>query len=114
MLRYNLYLNDILRAIKKIEFSIKNKDENSFCKDVDLIDATSMRIQVIGESINKIPLKIRNNFKKVEWGKFLRARNIISHAYFAVNPKIIWSIAKEEIPRLKKSILKIKGEIDDK
>ncbi|MCK4647608.1 DUF86 domain-containing protein [Candidatus Pacearchaeota archaeon] len=107
MLKYELYLNDILRAIKKIEFSIKNKDEGLFCRNDDLIDAMSMRLQVIGESINKIPLKIRNQFKEVEWKRFLRARNIISHAYFAVNPKIIWSIAKKDLPKLKKEIKKM-------
>lgn len=107
MLRYKLYLNDILRAIKKIEFSMKNEDEDSFCKNIDLIDAMLMRIQVIGESINKIPLGIRKKYNEIVLEKFLKARNIISHAYFAVNPRIIWSIVKKDLPELKKQINKI-------
>jgi len=57
MSEYNLYLNDILRAIELIESSIKNESVNDFESNRDLIDAISMRLQIIGESINKLPKK---------------------------------------------------------
>ena len=111
MLKYNLYLNDILRAIKLIENSMKNKSLNDFESNKDLIDANSMRLQIIGESITKLPKIVKSKYKEVSWEKFLQTRNIISHAYFAVNAQILWSIIIKEIPLLKKYILKIKKEI---
>ena len=60
-----------------------------------------------GESINKIPIGIRKKYNEIVLEKFLKARNIISHAYFAVNPRIIWSIVKKDLPELKKQINKI-------
>lgn len=107
MSKYDLYLNDILRTIKLIEVSTKKKSMNDFEKDKTLIDATAMRLQIIGESINKLPKEMKED-KEIGWQRFLKVRNIISHAYFAVNPKILWSIIKRDIPKLKKAVLKIK------
>jgi len=106
MFRYNLYLNDIMRAIDRIEKSAKNKSFREFKVDNELIDATSMRLQVIGESISKLG-KLKEKYKEVDWQKYLQTRNIISHAYFAVNLEILWSIITKNIPELKKQINEI-------
>ena len=107
MLKYKLYLNDILRTIKLIEFSTKNINFDKFDSDRNLIDATCMRIQVIGESIKKIPKEVKERYPKIDWKRFLDSRNIISHSYFAVNPMIIWTIIRDEIPVLKKQIREV-------
>ena len=108
MSRYELYLNDILRAIEKIEDSLKNKNETLFIKDNDLIDASCMRLQIIGESANKIPKEIKKKYKDINWERLSKLRNIISHAYFKINSKLIWSIIQHDIPTLKNQIQKIK------
>ena len=107
MSKFNLYLNDILRAIDLIENSVKNKRLEDFKANRESIDATAMRLQIIGESVRKLPEKLRAKYKGVEWEKYLKTRNIISHAYFAVNPDILWSIVKKNIPKLKKEIKRI-------
>ena len=106
MSKYDLYLNDILRAINSIETSILKKQFKDFELDNNLIDASSMRLQIIGESVNKLS-PIHNKYKNVNWKKYLQTRNIISHAYFAIDLDIIWSIIKKDIPKLKKEIQEI-------
>ena len=106
MLKYELYLNDILRAITAIEESTKEKSIEQFESDKNLIDATAMRLQIIGESIKKIPNKFKKN-RKIKWGDLKELRNIISHAYFRLNPKILFDIVKNQIPELKKEIQKL-------
>ncbi len=111
MSKYDLYLNEILRAIELIEKSITGKSFDEFKSNRETIDANSMRLQIIGESISKLSKETISKHKKINWREFLQTRNIISHAYFAVNAKIIWSILKEEIPKLKKEIKQIKEEL---
>jgi len=106
MSEYNLYLKDILRAIAKIEKSIKNKNFEEFKFDDELIDATAMRLQIIGESIKKLG-RLKEKYKEIDWEKYLQTRNIISHAYFAVNLEILWSVIIKAIPLLKKQIKEI-------
>lgn len=99
MSKFDLYIGDALRAIDLIEGSVLSYDELK--RSRELIDATSMRIQIIGESLNKLP----ENFKNfVEFDKVVKLRNIISHAYFVVNPMILWSFIKKDLPELKKRI----------
>ena len=112
MLKYELYLNDILRAIELIETSIKNKNFNKFKLNRESIDANSMRLQIIGESISKLPKELKEKYKEVSWEKYLQTRNIISHAYFAVSIEIIWKVIKKDIKKLKKSIKQIKQDLE--
>ena len=109
MLKYSLYLNDILRAIKDIEETTKGKNFNSFSKDKNLVDATAMRIQIIGESIKKLPKSIKKKEKEIKWSYFESLRDIISHAYFKIDAELLWDIIQKEIPVLKNSILNIKN-----
>jgi uncharacterized protein with HEPN domain len=49
MSRYNLYINDILRTIELIEKDTRSKSLEKFKSNKTLIDATAMRLQIIGE-----------------------------------------------------------------
>lgn len=107
MLNYNLKLKDILFAIEKTERALKNIGENELKKDSDLFDAIVMRMQVIGESTYQLPPRIREKYNNIKWDSLIKMRNIISHAYFIINPKIVLDFTKNEMPKLKKIIQEI-------
>lgn len=104
MQNYKIYIEDALRMINRIE---KFKDIG--LKEVQNWDATLMRLQVIGESVKKIPRDVKKNTSLVDWGKFENLRNFISHVYTNVSPKIILDIVDNEIPKLKVELLKLGG-----
>lgn len=108
MSKYRLYINDISRAIKDIESSTKNKTDKSFAKDKNLIDATAMRLQIIGESIKKLPDNFKKKEEGINWEYLEGLRNIISHAYFRISSELLFDVVKTEIPKLKKAIKKLK------
>lgn len=107
MSKYNLYLNEILRAVDLIEKSIDNISYKEFESNQDLIDATAMRLQIIGESIKKLPRKFKQN-KKINWQDLQELRNIISHVYFKINAQIVFDTVKNYLPELKQEIQKLK------
>ena len=110
MLKYKLYLNDILRMIKQIEDSLGSKTKSYFEKDVDASEATAMRLQIIGESISKLPENLKENYDSIKWNNFIRFRNVLSHAYFKIDKDMLWDVVENEIPMLKKIVEKIKNE----
>ena len=114
MQKYKLYINDIIRAIILIERTTKNKTFNQFKRNINLIDATAMRLQIIGESTKNIPSKIKSKIKNIKWSNFDEIRNLISHAYFKVNSKILWDIIKIELPPLKRELNKLKKHLNNK
>lgn len=75
-----------------------------------LLDAVSMRLQIIGELIKKIhkiePLLLEK-YPEIEWSKIIKLREIISHHYESVDHEIIYDICKNHIPRLKSTAYKI-------
>jgi uncharacterized protein with HEPN domain len=72
MPNYKIYLKEILEAINKIEESIGNLSKEEFKKNTDKVDATIMRIQIIGESIKKLPRDFKNRYKEIEWEKIAK------------------------------------------
>ena len=75
-----------------------------------MLDAVSMRLQVIGETvkkINKIEPLLFERYPDVEWSKIMRLRDIISHHYEMVDHEIIFDICENHLPRLKSTIQKI-------
>ncbi len=108
MQEYKLFVNLILENITKIENSFNSLEQKQFIEDIELQDATLMRLQVIGESIKKIPLEIKKKNKDIKWKKFEKLRNIISHKYASVDYKLIWSFVEDNLEELKSGILSIK------
>lgn len=75
-----------------------------------LLDAISMRLQVIGETVKKIDKIEPSLFEMcpdVEWRKIMRLRDIISHHYEMVDHEIIFDICETHLPRFKSAIQNI-------
>ena len=104
---YNLYLEDILESIERIEKSVKNVTKETFKKDLDIQDAVLRRLEIIGEAANNIPIEIKNKYSSIEWKKIIGFRIIVSHAYFKINLDIIWDIINNKLFILKKDIQEI-------
>lgn len=109
----NLYLNDIIEYIELIENTLKEKNKKDFFNNRDLQDAIIRRVEVIGEAVKNVPLRIRNKYPEVEWKKIAGSRDILTHAYFGVDIDKIWSIYKKDLLVLKKQITKIIKEISE-
>jgi uncharacterized protein with HEPN domain len=107
MLDYNLYKNVILEMISKLENSFYNLEEKEFLKNSEIQDATLMRLQVIGENIKRIPSKSKT--KELNWKKFEKLRNLISHRYDTIDYKIVYNFVTKNLPELKKAIKNIKN-----
>ncbi len=98
MLKYELYVKDIKRAIRLIEKSIKDKTYVAFSHDDDCVDSNALRLQIISESLKKLPADIWSDYF-FEVARFIDFRNMIS-------PRLLWDILTEKIPLLKSELQK--------
>ena len=77
---------------------------------VTLLDAISMRLQVIGESVKRIQKmdpSLMHRYSEIEWDKIARFRDIVSHHYEHVDHEIVYDICKNHLPALKSMIQKM-------
>lgn len=83
----------------------------STSEGITVLDAITMRLQVIGESVKRIQ-KVNPAFLKqysqIEWDKIAKLRDLVSHHYEQVDHEIIYDICKAHIPKLNEVIHKMR------
>lgn len=103
----DLYLEDILEMIRRIEKSASDATFSEFEDDVDLQDASIRRIEIIGEAVKHVPKDFQEKYPKISWRKIAGTRDVLIHAYSDVVLKGVWNIITKDLPKLKKQIQKI-------
>lgn len=90
-----LFLNDILSAIERIEsYTSVGKDE--FLNIPSLQDATLFRLQTIGEAVNQLPDKLKEQYPEIPWRDIIDFRNLLAHVYWQVDLNTVWGILEPE------------------
>ena len=102
-----IFLEDILQVIKKIEKYTNGLDCERFRSDEKSVDAVIRNLEIIGEASKNIPSELKDKFPKIPWKRMMGLRNIVIHEYFGVDLKIIWEIARENLPGVKPLIKQV-------
>lgn len=104
----------IAESIKLIEDRFERITlSDDFVSNTDgifVLDAISLRIQIVGEllkKIDKIDNSLLKRYPEIEWEKIMRLRDIISHHYEMIDHEIIFDICNNHIPKLKTTVQKI-------
>jgi uncharacterized protein with HEPN domain len=98
---YDLYVEDILESIDKIENYISGLEYEEFSKNTMVIDAVLRNLEIIGEASKHIPDDVRENNSKIPWKRMIGLRNIVIHGYFGVDTEIIWRIITLNLQEVK-------------
>ena len=103
--------------ISRVESIITYSDLITNDSGLEKLDAVSMQLIAIGESIKNLD-KITNNeilikYPEFEWKKAMGMRDIITHHYFDLNPEIVFDVCKNEIPKFSTLLDKIIADIEN-
>jgi len=101
---YRLFLEDISDRIEKIENFIEGMTFEEFVRDDKTVSACIREIEVIGEATKQIPKEITEKFDDLPWSLMAKMRDKLIHWYFEIDEEIVWKVAKEKLPDIKKQI----------
>jgi len=106
-----ILLEHILESIDDITFFLKSVTQEKFEKNKEKINAVVRSLEIVGEAAKNLPEEIKIKYKDVAWKGMIGTRDRIIHQYFGVKLNIIWKIVQEDLPTLKKQLIKIKEEL---
>ncbi len=106
------FIEHILNSIEKIESFSKDLTKKELSVDDLHQSAIIRKIEVIGEAVKNIPLSFRNKYPDIPWKDIAGMRDKLMHHYFGVNIDTVWKVIKDDLPKLKENILKIKKELE--
>jgi len=98
-----LYLEDIIEACDKILLYTKDTSFDDLESESMLFDAVVRNIEIIGEAAKNVPDSIRQEVQEVPWKEIAAMRDILAHAYFGVDPEIVWDVVKTKVEPLNKT-----------
>jgi uncharacterized protein with HEPN domain len=101
------YLRHILDEIQYIEKAITELEKTDFLGDETLKRSFVRSIEIIGEAAKKTTEDFRSKHPDIEWKKIAGMRDRLIHDYFGVDYQIVWDVAKNKLPQLKKKISQI-------
>lgn len=107
--KFNLYLEDMLASMNRIEEYIESMSFEEFKNNYMVVDAVIRNFEIIGEASKNIPINIQEKYSEIPWGKMYALRNIISHEYFGIDYEMIWEIATKNLPLNKAELENILG-----
>ncbi len=99
----------VLRCEKILEYT-SGMDQGQFVGDPLVQDAVLHNIEIIGEATKHLPPPVKQRMPAVEWTKIAGMRDILSHAYFQVDPGVVWDVVESKIPELLRTIREFRGE----
>ena len=104
----NVYLQDVLTAIAKIEQYTANLTEEDFGSNQLVQDAVIRNLELIGEAIGHLTPSFTENHADFPSHEAIAMRNFLIHQYDEIDVEILWETVQKDLPALKqqtKSVL---------
>ena len=73
---------------------------DDFVLDSRTCDAVERSFQVIGDAVKALPQDVRDQAAQLPWSMLARFRDIVTHAYFRVDPLEVWNAIRDEVQPL--------------
>jgi len=93
---YLIHVQDCIARIR--DYTQGGKTE--FMENGMVQDAVLRNLEIMGESVKKLPDAWKQSQPQVEWVKVGDFRNVLAHDYLDVDLDIVWNIIENYLPGL--------------
>lgn len=108
---WRLFLNDMTDCCGKLVEYRQLTNRTEFDRRGMAFDAIVRNVEVLGEAAGKLPEHVRSAVPNVPWEAIIGMRHRIAHAYFGIDPDILWDVVEHEVPLLVNELQALKVRI---
>ncbi|MBE0428020.1 MAG: DUF86 domain-containing protein [Nitrospirae bacterium] len=108
---WKLFIRDIYDALQYIKEFVGEMNRKEFLADEKTRSAVAFKIENIGEASKNIPKALKAKYKDLPWSDMARMRDKITHFYFGIDYKIVWTVVKKELPAIEPAITKMLSDL---
>ena len=99
-----VFVRHALECIERIlAYTSGGRDE--FMSSGLIQDAVIRNLQVMCESVSRVPEGIQAGHPGIEWRGISGLRNILVHDYLGVDVDLVWQVVESRLPDLKSRLL---------
>ena len=95
-----IVLAEIEEAAAKILAFTHGLTRDEAFADAMRLDAVLHNLHVLGEAVKSLPEDIRSRRADIPWREIAGMRDVIAHAYFALDLGIVWDAIERDLPDL--------------
>ena len=107
ILKYILDIESVIEELDEV-INMYGKDYRKFSSNFMAVRTVERDLEIIGEAVRKL-IEIDPSLKISSSKQIIGLRNMIVHAYDAIDPTMLWRILLKDLPLLKNEIRAIKG-----
>ena len=107
-----LYLQDILKAILRIE-DYTSEGKKAFFNDTKTQDAVTRNFEIIGEVVKRIPKAVLSQQPQVPWQDIAGFRDVLIHDYAEIDLDEVWLTIARDLPGLHTAIAALLASLPD-
>jgi uncharacterized protein with HEPN domain len=93
-------IEDILAAITEIQTFASGATLEQFRADAKTLKAVAADLMIIGEAAKHVPEDVQEANQDVPSSVMRAMRNRVVHAYFDIDPDILWDTVQHDLPKL--------------
>ena len=94
----------MLDAAKEIQTFVQGMDFETFKDDIKTIRSVELNFIIIGEAAALIPREVQVAHSKIPGHLIRGMRNRLVHAYFEVDPRLVWDTIKNDLETLSSAL----------
>jgi uncharacterized protein with HEPN domain len=107
-------LHDILWQVEGLRRALAGNSFEDFQGNWVLRLASERALEIISEASRHIPEPLKQTTPKVQWREIAAIGNVLRHAYHRVEPRIVYTIATEQLDDLESAARRILATLEPK
>ena len=109
---WRFYLDDMIGFVEKALAYSEGFDQTGFESRGLNYDATLRNLEMIGEAATHVPETVRAGHPAIPWRQIIATRNRLIHGYLGIDNDTLWSIIKDDLPKLITALRSLKDDLD--